>query len=65
MVNEYMWKQLFDERQRQEIEFAVLYAKMFNHGTDGHHRLNIIAKMERLLNNIEQQYDINWEDVDK
>lgn len=32
-----------DSRQLKEIEFALLYSGKFNHGTDGHNRLNIIS----------------------
>jgi hypothetical protein len=42
------WKDHFDERQLAEIDLARHYAKN-PHGTDGHHRLLIIAKMADLL----------------
>jgi hypothetical protein len=37
------------KRAVKEIEFAKLYAAKFNHGTDGHGRLNLIAKLAELL----------------
>lgn len=65
MEYEYEWLQLFDDRQQKEIRFASIYANNFDHGTDGHHRLKIMAEMRRLLNNIEENYDIDWELVSK
>lgn len=35
----------FNEREQKEIDFARLYAKNFSHGTDGHNRLLLIAKL--------------------
>jgi hypothetical protein len=43
------WKHLFDRRERDEIEFAIHYQQYFHHGTDGHHRLMLIAKFADLL----------------
>ena len=43
------WMQQLDERQRQEVKFAQMYANGFAHGTDGHHRLLLIAKMSDML----------------
>lgn len=34
-----------DDRQQKEIEFAELYTTEFHHGTDGHNRLMLIAKL--------------------
>lgn len=34
---------IVDSRQLKEIEFAMLYSSRFNHGTDGHNRLNIVT----------------------
>ncbi len=42
------WTELTD-RETEEVRFATLYAEEFNHGTDGHNRLNLIAKLTRLL----------------
>lgn len=39
----------FNERERQEIEFACVYAHNFNHGTDGHTRLSLISKLFHML----------------
>lgn len=47
--NQMSWFDEFDERQRKEIDFATTYAQQYAHGTDGHHRLLIIAKMAELL----------------
>lgn len=43
------WMDGMDERQRQEIAFARVYANQFGHGTDGHHRLLLIAKLAGML----------------
>jgi hypothetical protein len=37
------------DRETKEIEFALLYAQRFNHGTDGHNAKLIIAKLYRML----------------
>jgi hypothetical protein len=44
-----MWADELDDRQRKEIELARLYATKYAHGTDGHHRLLLIAKLAELL----------------
>ena len=46
------WLNQFDERQRKEIEFSILYLNQFEHGTDGHNAKVIIAKMAALLDKI-------------
>ena len=47
------WLNQFDERQRKEIEFSILYLNQFEHGTDGHKAKVIIAKMAALLDKLE------------
>lgn len=37
------------DRELKEIEFAMMYASRFNHGTDGHNAKIIIAKLYRML----------------
>lgn len=32
------------QRELKEIHLAMLYSVEFNHGTDGHNRLNLVAK---------------------
>lgn len=49
------WEKQLDDRQRAEIAFAKMYAKNFAHGTDGHHRLTIIARLAELLDHYETQ----------
>lgn len=39
----------FTERDIKEIEFACLYDDKFKHGTDGHNRLVIIARLTGLV----------------
>ena len=43
------WETHFDERQRKEIAFCLIYADDFAHGTDGHNVKLIVAKMAKLL----------------
>jgi hypothetical protein len=45
---------LFNERERAEIRFSILYAQRFHHGTDGHNAKMIIAKLAELL-------DFHWD----
>ena len=42
-----------DERQAKEADFALLYAKDFAHGTDGHNRLLLIARLVGFLREYE------------
>jgi hypothetical protein len=35
----------FDERQQQEVHFCIDYVGNFNHGTDGHGRMTVVAKL--------------------
>jgi hypothetical protein len=41
-----------DDRQVAEIEFAKTYAETFHHGTDGHSRLMLIAKLAWFIEEI-------------
>lgn len=43
------WQDNLDERQRKEVALARIYAADFAHGTDGHNRLLLIAKLADLL----------------
>lgn len=43
------WFGQFDKRQQDQIRFAVIYARDFHHGADGHNNMMIIAKMAELL----------------
>lgn len=40
---------LLDERQRKELAFARLYAADFSHGTDGHNRLLLLARLADII----------------
>jgi len=44
------WEAHLDERELKETELAMLYAVEFHHGTDGHNRLMLIAKLTSLVN---------------
>lgn len=47
------WEELLNERQLKELHFAQIYAKHFNHGTDGHNRLLLIDFLADALNRVE------------
>jgi hypothetical protein len=49
-----IWTKVFTKRQIKEINFSMVYADDFSHGTDGHNAKIIIAKMAIMLNDIEQ-----------
>jgi len=43
------WTDGLDPRQQQELDFARTYATKYAHGTDGHSRLMLIARLAELL----------------
>ena len=43
------WRDYLDERELKEVGLASVYAKDFAHGTAGHNRLMLIAKMTKIL----------------
>lgn len=47
------WLSNFDERERKEIKFCLLYKRRFDHGTPGHNLRVIVAKMASILENAE------------
>lgn len=52
------WMSELTDREQKEVEFCLLYSDAFNHGTDGHTRLNIVAKLARKLHEYEIALDI-------
>ena len=48
-----------DERMRKELRFAQTYAREFAHGTDGHSRLMLIAKLAQFLG----EAQVGWRKV--
>lgn len=40
---------LLDDRQQKECLLAIAYERDFQHGTDGHNRLILIARLVRLV----------------
>ena len=40
---------LFNERERNEIQFARIYSEDFRHGTDGHTRILLVAKLANII----------------
>lgn len=47
------WRNNLSVREQAEVRFAETYVKDFNHGTDGHSRLDVIARLAAML-------DIDW-----
>lgn len=45
----FSWTDELNERQIKEVDFALVYDNSFNHGTAGHNRLLLIAKLAELL----------------
>lgn len=43
------WFYELNEREQKEVHFAGAYAQHYAHGTDGHSRLMLIAKLVDLL----------------
>jgi hypothetical protein len=48
-----IWLDALDDRQQREAEFARVYASAYHHGTDGHSRLMLIARLAALLDTTE------------
>lgn len=44
------WLMLFDARQQSEINFNVVYAREFRHGTNGHNERIVMARFYDLVN---------------
>lgn len=55
MEREYEWQKLLDQRQKDEVALARFYAQGTKHGTDGHNRLMLIAKMADMLDDAENK----------
>lgn len=43
------WMKLLDERQQMEMKLAREYANFYHHGTDGHNRLMLMARLAEIL----------------
>lgn len=51
-----IWRTRFDkERQLPEIDFNILYADQFHHGTVGHNERLVMAKMAKLLDSYQAE----------
>ena len=55
------WRKFVDERQLKEINFDIIYAADFSHGTDGHNARLIIAKMAELLDLVQENVTFHGE----
>jgi hypothetical protein len=58
----YLWinerfLEMFTQRKLDEMEFANIYTG-FSHGTDGHNRLLLIAKLYKM---IEERLEHEWD----
>lgn len=45
------WKIQLTDRERKEVEFCQEYAQNFNHGTDGHSRMLLVARLAQIIEN--------------
>lgn len=43
------WTSFFNEREKAEMFFSELYGEFFRHGTDGHNRLLLLARLIHLV----------------
>lgn len=43
------------DREQREVELANVYATVFAHGTDGHSRLMLIAKLSHIIGDFEKE----------
>ncbi len=60
-----VWMKNFTDRDIKEIDFSIIYADNFNHGTNGHNEKIIIAKMANMLNGIHFAIGGPFPDIDK
>lgn len=44
-----LWYRVFSEREVKEIQLALNYKELLNHGTSGHLEYTVIAKLAKLL----------------
>lgn len=47
------WQDKLTERERKEVSLARTYTRLYSHGTTGHIRLLLIAKLANLLDGTE------------
>lgn len=52
------WRPLLDERQRAELELAMIYRRDFHHGTTGHNQLMLIDQLAEMLDFIFDHYKL-------
>lgn len=46
------WKVQLTDRERKEVEFCQQYAQNFNHGTDGHSRMLVVARLAQIIDGL-------------
>lgn len=44
-----LWYRVFSEREVKEIQLALNYKELLNHGTSGHLEYTVIAKFAKLI----------------
>jgi len=49
MIDLKNWRDLLDERQQKDLDFATLYVEQYNHGIVGHNQYALIARLALLL----------------
>lgn len=54
-MNTLNWMQQLEPHEQREVELANVYASVFAHGTDGHSRLMLIAKLSQLVTELERE----------
>lgn len=47
------WFKGLSEREQNEVNFCMVYSEQFSHGTDGHTRLLMVAKLAKMLDEME------------
>lgn len=47
------WFKGLSEREQNEVNFCMVYSEQFAHGTDGHTRMLIVAKLAKMLDEME------------
>ena len=48
-----IWLDALDDREQKEVKFPRVYRSIYHHGTDGHHRMMLIARLVALLDTTE------------
>ena len=52
------WFETLDARHQREIQFSLLYDRVFGHGTSGHNLHRMIAVLATMLNNFDPPKEV-------